>query len=157
MNSGHANKAAVRLIFWSAAILIGLFVGAWAGRELGGFILAYHKIFVALWAVFIVLIMYLSRDPDPVEPSDLNAIVSPAHGKVDVIEDTTEADFMRGPCKRLSIRVALTDVQVQYAPLTGTVAQFTHQPAMKEGGPSAVENLFVGFDAVGMMRTPATS
>jgi len=149
MNSGKANQATIRLALWSVATLAGLFVAAWLGQTVGRFVLAHYPIFLAIWAAFLVAIVWLSRDPDPIEPSDLNAIVSPAHGQVDVIEDTVESGFMQGACKRISIRVAWTNVQVQYAPLTGTIAQFTHQRAMKEGGASAVENLFIGFDAVG--------
>jgi phosphatidylserine decarboxylase len=149
MNSGHANQATIRLVLWSLVALVGLFVGAWAGRELGGFILAYHKIFIALWGVFLVAVIYLSRDPEPAEPSDLNAIVSPAHGRVEAIEDAIESEFVQGDCKRISIRVALTDVQVQYAPLTATVARFEYRRACKEGGVADKENLFIGFDAIG--------
>ena len=149
MNSGHANQATIRLVLWSLVALVGLFVGAWAGRELGGFILAYHKIFIALWGVFLVAVIYLSRDPEPAEPSDLNAIVSPAHGRVEAIEDAIESEFVQGDCKRISIRVALTDVQVQYAPLTATVARFEYRRANKEGGVANKENLFIGFDAIG--------
>jgi phosphatidylserine decarboxylase len=149
MNSGHANQATIRLVLWSLAALIGLFVAAWAGRKLGGFVLAYHKIFIAIWGVFLVAIIYLSRDHDPTEPSDVNAIVSPAHGRVEVIEDATENDFMKCACKRISIRVALTDVQMQYAPLTATVAYFEHRRAIKQGGVASAENLLIGLDAIG--------
>lgn len=153
MNSGNANKAAVRLLLWSVVALLGLFVGAWVGRELGGFILAFHQIFIALWAVFVIAILYLSRDPDPIEPSDLTAIVSPAHGKVDVIEKSVENDFVKGPCQRVSIGVSLFDVQVQYAPVSGTVAHCEHRRAVKEGGAADAETLLVGLNAVGRPET----
>jgi phosphatidylserine decarboxylase len=149
MNSGKANNAAIRLILWSVAVLAAFFALAWIGKELGSIVIAYPGPFIAVWALFLVAVLYLSRDPDPIEPTDINAIVAPAHGKVDVIEEHSENDFMKGPCKRVSIRVSLMDVQVQYAPVTGTLSEFTHQRAMKEGGPSTVENLFTGFDVVG--------
>ncbi len=149
MNSGKANKAAIRLILWSVAALAGLFLAAWAGQVLGALILAYHKLFLALWAALLIAILYLSRDPDPVEPSDANAIVSPAHGKVDAIDEAAEIGFMQGACRRISIRVAWTDIQVQYAPVAGTVAQLTHQPPGKADGRAIPETLFVGLDAVG--------
>ncbi len=134
MNSGKANKAAIRLILWSLAALVGLFVAAWVGYHFGGFILAHPTVLLAPWAIFIIAVLYLSRDPDPVDPSDLNAIVSPAHGKVDVIEDSVESEFMKGACKRISIRVSLLDVQIQNAPVAGTVAHFDYRRAMKDGG-----------------------
>ena len=149
MNSGKANKAAIRLILWSLAALVGLFVAAWIGFHFGGFILAHPTVLLAPWAIFIIAVLYLSRDPDPVEPSDLNAIVSPAHGKVDVIEDSVESEFMKGACRRISIRVSLLDVQVQNAPLAGTVAHFEYRRAMKDGGARGTENLFIGLDVIG--------
>lgn len=156
MNTGHANHATLRLVLWSLAALAGLFVGAWAGRQLGGFILEHHKIFIAVWGVFLVAAVYLSRDPDPAEPSDLNAIVSPAHGRIESIEDAREDEFIHGPCRRLSIRVALTDVQMQYAPLTATVAHLEHRRAGKEGGVVSTESLLIGLDAIGRIDTKVT-
>ena len=153
MNPGHANQATLRLIFWSLAALIGIFVGAWAGRQLGGFILEYHKIIIAVWALFLVAVVYLARDPDPAEPGDLNAIVAPAHGRIESIENALENEFVHGRCQRLSIRVALTDVQVQYAPLTGTIAHFDHRRPVKQGGVASTEQLLIGFDAVGRPAT----
>ncbi len=153
MNSGKANKAAIRLILWSLAALVGLFVAAWVGFYLGGFILAYPSVLLAPWAIFIIAVLYLSRDPDPVDPSDLNAIVSPAHGKVDVIEDSVESEFMKGACKRVSIHVSLLDVQIQNAPAAGTVAHFDYRRAMKDGGGTGPERLFIGLDVVGRADT----
>ena len=149
MNSGHANRAAIRLILWSVVVLIGLFAAAWLGRLLGDFILSHSSLFVAPWVCFLLAVLYLFRDPDAIEPSDSNAIVSPAHGKVDVIEEMVESEFIQGPCKRLSIRVSLLDVQVQNAPIAGVVNRFEHQRTMKHGGTAALENLFIGLDAVG--------
>jgi phosphatidylserine decarboxylase len=150
MNEGKANKAAIRLLLWSVAGLAGLYLAAWVGHVLGGVIIAYYQVFLALWAVLVVAVLYFSRDPDPVEPSDLAAIVSPAHGKVDVIEDAVENEFMKGPCKRIAIRVSLFDVQVQYAPASGTVAHIQHRPAFKEkGGTADRETLLIGFEVVG--------
>jgi phosphatidylserine decarboxylase len=153
MNSGKANKAAIRLILWSLAALVGLFVTAWVGYHFGGFILAHPTVLLAPWAIFIIAILYLSRDPDAVDPSDLNAVVSPAHGKVDVIEDSVESEFMKGACKRISIRVSLLDVQIQNAPVAGTVAHFDYRRAMKDGGTAGTENLLIGLDVIGRADT----
>jgi phosphatidylserine decarboxylase len=153
MNSGHANRAAIRLVLWSLAGLAGLFLAAWVGSVLGALVLSFHKIFIALWAAFLVAVLYLSRDPDPVEPSDLNAVVSPAHGRVETIEDTMEHGFMSGACKRISIVVAWTDVQVQYAPVAGTLTWCEYRPAAKMDGVAKPESLWIGLDVVGRPET----
>ena len=153
MNSGHANRAALRLILWSVAGLAGLFLAAWVGSVLGALILSFHKIFIVLWAVFLMAILYLSRDPDPVEPGDLKAVVSPAHGRVETIEDTVENVFMSGACQRISILVAWTDVQVQNAPAAGTVARCEHRPAASVDGIAQPESLWIGLDVVSQPDT----
>lgn len=151
MNSGKANNAAIRLILWSVGVLAAFFLAAWIGRELGAFILTYPGIFLGLWCVFLVVVLYLSRDPDPIGPADASAIVSPAHGKVDAIEESGEIEFMKGVCRRVSIRVSLKDVQVQYAPVNGTIVNVAHHRAEENG--ATVENLFVGFEVVGRGET----
>ena len=148
MNSGKMNAAAVRLILWSFAVLLGLFAAAWIGTVLGALILFYWKIFAVLWALFIVAILYLSRDPDPVEPSDINALVSPAHGVVDVIDEQAENDFVKATCQRVSIRVSLWDVHVQYAPVAARIAHLQHERPFRGGGNSHVETLLVGLEPV---------
>jgi phosphatidylserine decarboxylase len=153
MNSGHANKAAIRLLLWSVAALLGFFAAAWIGYHLGGIILAFHKMFIVLWALFVVAVLYFFRDPDPIEPADINAIVSPAHGKVDVIDERVESEFMKGACRRISIGVSLLNVQVQYAPAAGTVAHLAHQAPAKRGETEQPESLLLGLDVVGRPDT----
>lgn len=148
MNSGRANKAAIRLLLWSVLLLAAFFAAAWIGRELGGLILAFHKVFIALWAVLLVGVLYFFRDPDPIEPADPHAIVSPAHGRVDAIDDAVDSEFMEGACRRVSIRMSLLDVQVQYAPAAGTVAHLRHQAAMNHPAREP-ESAWVGFEALG--------
>ena len=64
-----------------------------------------------------------------------------------------ENDFIKGPCHRLSIRVSLMDPQVQFAPVTGAADHFVHQKHMKDGGTAMIENLFLGFTAIGRADT----
>jgi phosphatidylserine decarboxylase len=135
--------------------MVGVFAAAWIGYYLGGFIKDHPSILLAPWALFLIAVFWLSRDPDPVVPTDMNAIVAPAHGKVDVIEDAMENEFIKGPSKRLSIRVSLLDPQVQFAPLTGATDHFVHQKHMKDGGTSMIENLFIGFTVIGRADTRA--
>jgi phosphatidylserine decarboxylase len=148
MNSGQANKAAIRVVLWSALLLAAFFAGAWIGRELGGLILAFHKVFIVLWALLIVAVLYLFRDPDPIEPADPLAIVSPAHGRVDVIDEAVENEFMQEACKRVSIQMSLLNVQVQYAPAAGTVAHLRHHAPSRIPRPEP-ETAWIGFHVPG--------
>lgn len=146
MNAGKMNHVAIRTILWSLVGLAGFYAAAWIGSTLGRFILYYWQMFLVVWVLFIVAVVYLSRDPDPVEPADPNAIVAPAHGTVDVIDDQLEAEFVNAPCQRVSIRTSIVDVQLQYAPTAARVMYFAHAKPIKLGGNSPLEMLLVGLE-----------
>jgi len=142
------NQAAIRIILWSVAGLVGFYAAAWIGREVGALILFYWQMFLVVWVLFIVVITYLSRDPDPVEPSDINALVAPAHGTVDVIDEQTESEFVNAPCQRVSIRISIMDVQVQYAPTAARVNYSAHSRPIRLGGNSPLEMLLLGLEPI---------
>ena len=118
-HSGKAFRAALRLIFWTLVLLLALFAAGILATFVGGLIAAVTSVLVTLWVVFALFTLYFFRDPTPLAPTLPNAIVSPAHGKVDVIDETTEMDFIGGPCKRISIFLSVIDVHVQKAPVSG--------------------------------------
>jgi phosphatidylserine decarboxylase len=118
-HSGKAFHAALRLIFWTLVLLLALFAAGILATFVGSLIAAITSVLVTLWVVFALFTLYFFRDPNPLAPTLPNAIVSPAHGKVDVIDETTEMDFMGGACKRISIFLSVIDVHVQKAPVTG--------------------------------------
>lgn len=71
---------------------------------------------------------YFFRDPQRPVPSDPAAIVSPADGKVIILDEVQEDNFFHGPAKRLAIFMNVFDVHVNRAPGAGTVAAIKHQP-----------------------------
>jgi phosphatidylserine decarboxylase len=78
--------------------------------------------------------------------------VSPAHGKVDVVDTTTEPKFMNGECRRVSIFLSVLDVHVQNAPVSGKVAYFKYTEgqflnAMKTECATCNENVLIGIEA----------
>src|SRR5262249_18050171 len=91
----------------------------------------------AVWVVFALFTFYFFRDPEPILLSDPKAIVSPAHGTVDVIDETTEAEVMGGPCRRISIFLSVIDVHVQRAPGSGRITHFQHKPGKFLSAPKA--------------------
>ena len=110
------------------------------------------SIFVfVVWLVFAVFVLYFFRDPNPRVPAGSNLVVSPAHGKVDVIDTTTEARFMGGECQRISIFLSVVDVHVQNAPVSGKVAYMKYTEgafmnAMKTECATCNENVLIGFE-----------
>jgi len=133
----------------SKAVLLCLFLAAF-------FSLAWPKslglaaLVVFLGFVFGVFVLWFFRDPNPRVPSEERVVVSPAHGKVDVIDEMEEPDVMGGPCKRISIFLSVFDVHVQNSPVAGTVNHLRHTPgkflnALNTDSASHNENVLVGF------------
>jgi phosphatidylserine decarboxylase len=96
--------------------------------------------------------LYFFRDPNPMTPTGANLVVSPAHGKVDVIDTAVEKDFMGVECKRISIFLSVFDVHVQNAPLAGKISFFKHTPgqylnAMRTDSAQFNENVLLGIDS----------
>jgi phosphatidylserine decarboxylase len=89
---------------------------------------AFAGLLIALWVLFVGFVLCFFRDPDPAPVADPKAIVAPAHGTVDVIDETTEAQVMAGPCQRLSIFLSVFDVHVQKAPVSGRITLLEHKP-----------------------------
>jgi phosphatidylserine decarboxylase len=150
-HSGKARKAAFKLI------ILSLIAGAiiWAlvafAAIVGTIISAVAlPILIVLWVVFAIFTLYFFRDPEPTVPVGANLVVSPAHGKVDVIDTTTEPNFMGGECQRISVFLSVIDIHVQNAPVGGkvvfyryTVGEFMN--AMKTECATCNENLLLGF------------
>jgi phosphatidylserine decarboxylase len=152
-HSGKAVLAALRLIGLAGAAVIALLVGAFLAKYIGTYVLEYLKwVLVALWALFTVFTFYFFRDPNPMVPAGPDLVIAPGHGKVDVIDTTTETEFMGGECRRISIFLSVIDVHVQCAPVTGRIAFFKHTPgqylnAMKTDCAKFNENVLFGLDA----------
>lgn len=149
-HSGKAFRAALRIIFWTLVVLVALFAAGVLATLLGGVIAAISGALIGLWLLFVLFTLYFFRDPEPLAPTIPNAIVSPAHGKVDVVDETTEMEFMGGPCKRISIFLSVVDVHVQKAPVSGKIAFVRHKEgqflsATKADCALHNENVLLGF------------
>jgi len=151
-HSGKATKAALKLVCWTLFLLLALLAAGVIARFLGNWIPAAASTLTALWILFAIFTLYFFRDPTPLAPAIPNAIVSPAHGTVDVIDETTEPEFMGGPCRRISIFLSVIDVHVQKAPVSGKITHLKHTPgkflsATKTHSAEHNENVLLGFES----------
>lgn len=158
-NSGKAKQAALRLLvrvtlaaglLWAVALVFDL-VRLHGRGTTGPVLWPGIAVICALCVLFGGFLLVFFRDPDPHPPSDPRLVVSPAYGKVDLVGETIETEFMRGPCKRVSIFLSIFDPHVQNAPLTGKVALLKHQPgkfmcALRTESATANENVLIGFE-----------
>ena len=151
-HKGKATQAALKLIFWTLVALMVMTGMGMLAAMVGTFVTAFAGILFAFWVVFSVFCLWFFRDPNARVPREANVIVSPAHGKVDVIDETTESDFIGGPCRRVSIFLSLVEVHVQKAPVTGKVTYLKHTPgqylsALKLDSATENENVLLGIES----------
>ena len=73
-----------------------------------------------------IFLTYFFRDPERTPPAGDNHIISPADGKVILIEDTE--DKQGNPVKLVSIFMSIFDVHVNRIPISGKVVEVTHRP-----------------------------
>ncbi len=151
--SGRARKAGFKLILLTLAAAILLW-GIIAVASVIGTILTAVSIPVLtiVWVLFVVFTLYFFRDPTPDVPVGKGLVLAPAHGKVDVIDTTTEPQFMGGECKRVSIFLSVFNVHVQNAPVGGKVSFFKYTMgeflnAMRTESAAHNENVLLGFEA----------
>jgi phosphatidylserine decarboxylase len=119
---------------FSASLVVGVYWGS-----------------VAFWLLFAAFTLYFFRDPEPTVPTGPNLVLAPGHGKVDVIDTTTETEFMGGECQRVAIFLSVIDIHVQCAPVMGRIAFFKHTlgqylSALKTDCAQFNENVLIGLD-----------
>ncbi len=150
-HSGKARRAAFKLIL--ITLIAGfIFWALVAFASIVGIIFsAVAPLLLVLWVAFSLFTLYFFRDPAAHVPVGANLVVSPAHGKIDVIDTTVEPLFMGGECQRISMFLSVFDVHVQNAPVGGKVAFFKYSigqflNALKTESALHNENLLLGFE-----------
>ena len=151
-HKGKATQAALKLIFWTLVALLCVVVIGIASILVGTFLKGIAGFLFGLWMLFALFCLWFFRDPDPDVPSDPNVIVAPAHGKVDVIDEIAEPEFLGGPCRRISIFLSVIEVHVQKAPVAGRIAYLQQTPgqfmsALKQESAAHNENVLIGFES----------
>jgi phosphatidylserine decarboxylase len=151
-HSGKARSAAFKLILVSLiAVVVVLAIGIFAALS-GAALISMIPFLIVLWLVFAAFTLFFFRDPDAQPPAGANLVLSPAHGRVDVVGTTTEKEFMGGECQRISMFLSVMDVHVQNAPVGGKVAFFKYTMgefinALKAESAVHNENVLLGFES----------
>jgi phosphatidylserine decarboxylase len=71
---------------------------------------------------------YFFRDPERDIPPDPEAILSPADGRVVLVDEVQEKEFLESTARRVAIFMNVFDVHVNRAPVTGLVTRMQHRP-----------------------------
>ena len=81
-----------------------------------------------IFSILAVFVLWFFRNPEPTVPTDEALVVAPGQGKVILIEDVEEPDFIQGAATKISIFLSVFDVHVQRAPVSGTVGYKVYRP-----------------------------
>src|SRR5512143_924163 len=82
----------------------------------------------AVLLVLTLFVLYFFRDPERTVPGGEGVVVSPADGKVIVIKDIHEPDYLKQDVKQISIFLSVFNVHVNRAPVEGTVEVVQYNP-----------------------------
>jgi phosphatidylserine decarboxylase len=87
------------------------------------------QVFLAIAGIiFFVLIVRFFRDPDVDVLISENEIIAPADGKIVVIEETDETEYLKDRRIQVSIFMSPLNVHVNRSPIDGLISYFKYHP-----------------------------
>lgn len=140
------------MIFITLVLVVLVPIAGIVAFVVGVSLLAIFWILLAVWFAFALFTLYFFRDPNARVPAGSGLVVSPGHGKVDVIDTVTENQFVGRECQRISMFLSVLNVHVQNAPVSGKVAYVKHTEgqflnAMKTECATCNENVYIGLES----------
>jgi phosphatidylserine decarboxylase len=151
-HAGKASQASLKVIGWTFVGLVSVAVLGLLAAFVGTFVAATSGILFGLWVLLALFCLWFFRDPNPRVPMGADLIVSPANGKVDIIDEYVEPEFVGGACRRISIFLSVFDVHVQRAPGAGRIVHLEHKAgeflsAMNRESALRNENVLIGLES----------
>ncbi|MGM9774154.1 MAG: phosphatidylserine decarboxylase family protein [Candidatus Egerieousia sp.] len=113
---GRSSVFVVLLIFAGLSIIMFASFGC-------NFVTVTISLLLLVWFLFI---SYFFRDPKREVIPDKDALVSSADGKVVIIRETEENEFLHTKCKMVSVFMSVYDVHVNYYPVDGKILYYKH-------------------------------
>ncbi len=102
----------------------------WSSKS-GSAVFYYSSLLAACFFIGLTLFMaFFFRDPDRKIPSGEGLFVSPADGKVILVKDVYERDYLKSDAKEISIFMSPLDVHINRSPCEGKVSLIKHSPGM---------------------------
>lgn len=87
-----------------------------------------QNLVIGVSVIFYLLILQFFRNPVFDISRNENQVLAPADGKVVVIEETTEAEYLRDRRKQVSIFMSPVNVHVNRMPVGGVISYFKYHP-----------------------------
>lgn len=88
----------------------------------------YTDTVLVLSVIFFILIVQFFRDPHRETPVGDDLIIAPADGKVVVIEEVDEPEYLKTKCRQISIFMSPVNVHVNRYPTSGKVLYEKYHP-----------------------------
>ncbi len=99
-------------------------------RKSGSYDFAFYFLLFAFYFLFglTIFMVFFFRDPERKAPEGERLFVSPADGKVILIKDVYEKEYLKSDTKEISIFMSPLNVHVNRAPCDGKVSVVKHSP-----------------------------
>ena len=119
------HKEGRTLLFWLLLILVVINFGLnrWIPEQE-----TVLNVVLLVSMVFYLLILQFFRNPFITLPNEDKLVFAPADGKVVVIEETTETEYLNDRRKQVSIFMSPVNVHINRSPIAGVVEFFKYHP-----------------------------
>lgn len=117
------HREGVKILAIAFAVLVGICALAWL---LTGTIGLYIAAGISL--AFFVFILRFFRVPTRIVITDPKKVFSPCDGKVVVIEEVEETEFLNTRCLQISIFMSVWNVHINWYPIAGRVLYQKYHP-----------------------------
>lgn len=113
------------LLFWLLLILVAVNFGLnrWIPEQE-----TVLNVILLVSIVLYLLILQFFRNPFVQLPNEEKLVFAPADGKVVVIEETTESEYLKDRRKQVSIFMSPINVHINRSPIAGVVEFFKYHP-----------------------------
>jgi len=88
----------------------------------------YSYLLYGLLLTVLILVVQFFRNPVRHTPVDSRHIISPADGKVVIVEEVEEPEYFKGKRLQISVFMSPLNVHVNRSPVTGTVRYYRYHP-----------------------------
>jgi phosphatidylserine decarboxylase len=87
-----------------------------------------RNIVIGVGVVFYLIVLQFFRNPVFEVSKNPKQIIAPADGKVVVIEETDEPEYLKRKCKQISIFMSPFNVHVNRMPVGGSISYYKYHP-----------------------------
>ncbi len=117
------NKEGLNIILLSVCLAVAIWVAVVLFLQTWLFI----AISIVILA-FLVCIISFFREPKRPYVTDESLVYAPADGKIVVIEEVEDKEYIEGRYLQISVFMSITNVHINWYPVSGTIEYFKYHP-----------------------------